>query len=262
MGGSKNYSGAVKLSHMAACAASSGAGVVRTIVPEDIAPFVAPYLLESTLFTVPSESFRAKFSEKAMIKATEKLDSMCVGMGMTDDPETGKIVRWLLKNFKGTLVIDADGLNSVKDDPACIKDHVCKAVILTPHTGEFSRLCGRSRGEIERDPISYCRRFAKDHNVVLLLKGPATIVTDGDETLIVNAGTAGMATAGSGDVLSGVIASVCGYNESSVLSVSCAAQICGVAAELSEKDISAVCHTASDTVAYIKRAITKITREN
>ena len=260
MGGSKNYSGAVKLSNIAACAASSGAGVVRLIVGEEIADWVAPYILESTLTTVPSKNGAAVYDESALDAAIKRLNSLSVGMGMTDCEETGKIVEYLLKNFYGTLVIDADGLNSIKDDVSVLKNAVCKKVVLTPHVAEFSRLIKKTKGEIEQDPIGLSRAFAKKHGVILLLKGTATIVTDGSETLVVSAGTAGMATAGSGDVLSGVLAAMVGYSEPGVLSVACAAQICGRAAEIAERDISPIAHTASDTVKYIKQALTEISR--
>lgn len=255
LGGSESYSGAVKLSNLAAIAASSGAGVVRLIVSKDIAPYVAPYLLESTLYTVNGENGHAVFDERSLVEATNKLNSLAVGMGMTDCEDTRKIVTHLLKTFTGTLIIDADGLNSIKSDVSVLKDAAAKKVILTPHTGEFSRLLNKTRAEIEEDPIAIAKTFAKEYGVILLLKGPSTIVTDGESVFVINKGTAGMATAGSGDVLSGVISAIHGYNEPTALSVACAAYICGLSAELAEKDISVISHTASDTVAYIKRAI-------
>ncbi len=257
IGGSDHYSGAAKLANVAACACVSGAGVVRLIVPESIKDYVAPFLLESTLFTLPSENGRAIFDEAAMENAVKKLDSVAVGMGMTDSDETRKIVEYLLKNFKGNLIIDADGLNSIKDCPEVLKDTSAN-VIITPHLGEFSRLIKVSSSVISDDPLRYAKAFAKEYKVKLLLKGPTTIVTDGEEAFLVDRGTAGMATAGSGDVLSGVLAAFSGKGKASLKAVALGAFACGYAAEIASEDICDIAYVASDTARFIKRAICEI----
>ena len=257
MGGSENFSGAVKLANVAAAACSSGAGVVRLVVGENIKNYVAPYLLESTLFTLGSDGKNIVFDENELFNAINKLDSLAVGMGFGDNEETKKVVSFLLKNFKGELIIDADGLNALKNDVSVFLCAAPSHIVITPHTREFSRLSGHSDQEILADPLTCAKNFAKRHNVTVLLKGATTVVTDGKAVFLVDRGDAGMATAGSGDVLSGVLSAISGY-VGGVSAVYCAPFICGLAAELARTEICEISHTASDTANYVKKAISKI----
>jgi len=111
------------------------------------------------------------------------------------------------------LVADADGLNVLAQDfraSAAAWSDISESSprILTPHPGEFARLCGSSISEVERDRESVARQFAVDHNVLVVLKGPGTIITDGDRLAVNSTGNSGMGTGGSGDVLTGLLAAV------------------------------------------------------
>ena len=131
-------------------------------------------------------------------------------------------------------------------------------MILTPHPKEMERLCGIPVEEILRDPIRCAEEFARAHGVILLLKGPCTVVTDGEKTYLVNRGCAGMATAGSGDVLSGILAGLLGYAEASPLTVAAGAYLAGRAGELAEQESNAFSMTAGDTVRCIPKALSEI----
>jgi len=131
-------------------------------------------------------------------------------------------------------------------------------VILTPHPKEMERLCGRSVREILENPIAIASDYAKKHGVCLLLKGSTTVVTDGNETYLVDRGCAGMATAGSGDVLSGALAGLLGYAPPTALAVACGAYVAGRAGELAEREVNPISMLASDTVAHIPQAIGEI----
>ena len=98
------------------------------------------------------------------------------------------------------IVIDADGLNILSK----IKN-IKPNIILTPHLKEFSRLTNIDIETISQDPINIAKNYAKQYKIILLLKGPSTIITDGDKVYLINTGCSGMATAGSGDVLTGII---------------------------------------------------------
>ena len=137
----------------------------------------------------------------------------------------------------------------------------CK-VILTPHLKEFERLSGFSINEIEKDKNNITKNFAKKYNVILLLKGPITLITDGTQIIEVNRGCPGMATAGSGDVLSGILVGLLGYNAPSVLAIAASAYIAGLAGELAQKEINDISMIASDTVKHIPEAINKIREKN
>ena len=125
---------------------------------------------------------------------------------------------------------------------------------------EFSRLSGLSISEIESDPITHAKAFAKEYGVVLLLKGCTTIVTDGEIVYLSNRGSAGMATAGSGDVLAGVLAGLCGYLKPNAVTVASGAYLAGMAGELAEEKRGAVSMIASDTVCEISNALQVLTK--
>ncbi len=180
-----------------------------------------------------------------------------MGMGLTED--TGALVRWLLINYTGTLVLDADALNALaRTDPALLRQRTAKTV-LTPHNMEFSRLSGRSIEAILAAPVPLAEAYAKENGVTLLLKGPATVITDGERTVFTDRGCPGMATAGSGDVLSGLLTALCGYNEDPFLAAAAAAYINGRAGELAAERYGDVGMTAGDTAGCIAAAVKELT---
>ncbi|MBR1891287.1 MAG: NAD(P)H-hydrate dehydratase [Clostridia bacterium] len=257
-GGSKRYSGAVKLAAMAQAAVYSGCGISRLICPDNLSSSVTPYILESTLYPVASDGESAVFDQKSLSGAIKGLNALSVGMGLGDGQDIGSIVKYLLSFEDLKLCIDADGLNALSKDMTVLSEKKTRSVVLTPHLGEFSRLTKLDKNSIVSDPIAVCKRFATQYGVTLLLKGGSTIVTDGETAYIVKRGTPGMATAGSGDVLSGVIAGLLGYNGVSPLTVSCAAFVCGVSAEIGSENIADIAYSAGDTVANLKAAVTKV----
>ena len=260
MGGCIEYSGAVKLANLSSSSLVSGAGVVRLIVPKEIAVSVMPYLLEQTLFPIESKNGHMLFDENVIDKALEKLKALAIGVGWGESIDNEKILKYILETKDIPIVIDADGLNTLaKMDKSILNKTKCK-VILTPHLKEFSRISGYSLEEIEDNKEELATDFAKKYNVILLLKGNKTIVTNGKETYIVNRGCPGMATAGSGDVLSGILVGILGYNEPNVLTVAGGAYLAGLAGELAQKNLNDISMRASDTISKIPEAINEIRR--
>ena len=261
IGGCREYSGAVKLANMSCAALRSGCGVATLAVPESIADSVAPYLLESTLFPLPDKEGHMLADLDMIDRALEHRSAVAIGMGWGKSAENAKILEHILKSHTLPIIIDADGLNTLSAmDTSVFKDTKCK-VVLTPHLMEFSRLSGYSIHDIEQDPIVHAMEYAKNNRVILLLKGSCTIVTDGVEVLLVDRGCVGMATAGSGDVLSGILCGLLGFLPYSPLSIACGAYIAGLAGELAEKEINEVSMLASDTVAHIGKAISMIIKQ-
>lgn len=260
LGGSLPYSGAPKLSALAAAALRSGCGISRLAVPASIVNGVLPYLLETTLCPMPCYNGFLSYDEDALKRAFLGASSGAVGMGMGQTPENEEILSWMLQNLSIPLVIDADGLNTIAQMDLNLLHQTDCDVILTPHPKEFSRLSGYSVSEILNDPISHARQFAKEFGCILLLKGTSTVITDGNDTIVVARGCGGMATAGSGDVLSGVIASLLAWSHEDLLySVAAAAHLCGLAGEIAEQRIGSIAMIASDTVAAIPEAIHRMT---
>lgn len=258
MGGCVEYSGAAKLAALSLSSLKSGCGVSRLIVPDGIKGSVMPYLLESTLFPMPDEGGKMTFAPEKLDEALHGIKAAAIGMGWGRSGEYEKILEYVLRNFEINLVIDADGLNTLSEtDKSILRETRCR-VCLTPHLKEFERLSGVRCEEILENPIDCAKRFAERYGVVLLLKGTATIVTDGKEVFLTDRGCPGMASAGSGDVLSGILAGIFGYTEVSARSAAAGAYIAGRAGELAEAEEGAVSMTSSDTVRHISEAIKEI----
>lgn len=258
LGGCTEYAGAAKLANLSASALRAGCGVATLIVPESIVNSVSPYLLESTLATLPDEKGHVLFDSQRLDDLLAGKKALAIGMGWGKSSENAKILAHVLKNHKLSLVIDADGLNTLAEmDKELLKSTEC-AVLLTPHLKEFERISGYSMAEIQGDPIGCAKAYAKKNGVCVLLKGACTVVTDGNETILVNRGCAGMATAGSGDVLSGILAGLLGYSSVNPLTAACGAYIAGLAGERAEKEKNPVSMIASDTVGKIPEAVSMI----
>lgn len=244
MGGSLEFSGAIKLANLSLSALRSGSGLVRVIVEENLKDAILPYLLEQTLFILDNN----------LNKALNNLDVLAVGMGWGQDESRTQYLEYILKNFTGKLIIDADGLNILAKNLNWLEKTKAK-IVLTPHLKEFSRLTGLTVEKIKEHSLEYAQDFARKHNIILLLKGSSTIVTDGVTTYLVESGSPGMATAGSGDVLSGIIAGFLGYNSYTPLSVAAAAYLAGLAGSLATKKYTDIASIASDQIEFIPEAI-------
>ena len=260
VGGSKKYSGAIRLAGMAGAAMRSGAGVVKLAVPDVLWPVVAPAVLESTVFPLADDGSEIVFDEKQFAELTGNVRTAAFGMGIGTGEGAAKALAWLLENYKGTLIVDADGLTLLsRMDTETIRRAACR-LVLTPHIKEFSRLTGLEIPEILDSPAGYAEAYAKETGAVVLLKGPATVVTDGARTRIVDAGCPGMATAGSGDVLSGILAAAAAVAEP-LEAAAAAAYINGKAGELAQRHSGSVSMTAGDTAGCVGEVVRRLETE-
>lgn len=251
MGGSTSFSGALKLASMSASALRSGAGLVRVILEENLKDAIMPYILEQTLHVLNDD----------LDIALQKLDVLAVGMGWGQDTSRHEYLEYILNNYSKKLILDADALNILAKNLNLLNNTKAQ-IILTPHLQEFARLLNISAEKIQENCEQYAEYFARKHNVILLLKGHTTIVTDGKITYLVESGSPGMATAGSGDVLSGIIAGFLGYNTYNPLSVAAAAYLAGLAGTLATKKYTDIAAIASDQIEFIPEAIKIIRSEH
>ena len=137
---------------------------------------------------------------------------LAVGPGISRHPETAEFVRTVVQKSSTPIVLDADGLNAFEGKEAEL-DGRGRTLVLTPHPGEMARLTGLSTAAIQRDRINVARTFAREHELILVLKGDRTIVARPDGEAWVNTtGNPGMATGGTGDVLTGIIAGMLAQN--------------------------------------------------
>ena len=259
IGGCMEYTGAIKLANMSSTALRAGCGVIRVIVPKSIEISIAPYLLEQTIFPIENdEEQKMKFSKEEIDKALEKLKAVAIGMGWGKGRDNEKILEYILQTKEIHCVIDADGLNTLSHMNLDILQKTKCKVILTPHLKEFERLSKISIEKIKENPVEIARNFANKYQVILLLKGSTTIVTDGTTTYLVKRGCPGMATAGSGDVLSGVLAGILGYHEANAKIVAAGSYLAGIAGELAQEKYTDISMKASDTIEMIPEAIKRI----
>lgn len=206
--GSRNMTGCVYLCNQAAVEA--GAGLVTAAFPDCIYAAVTPKLNEPLMLPLPSNEIgRISLSATDILNETiRNYSAIAIGCGIGVDEDTKRIVRFILKNAKCPLVLDADALNCLADDPSILKNTSCD-VLITPHPGEMARLTKKNIPEIQSDRMNTASAFAKEYGVTVLLKGNGTIIADRDGRIAINTtGNPGMARGGSGDVLTGMIAAL------------------------------------------------------
>ncbi|MEM8733254.1 MAG: NAD(P)H-hydrate dehydratase [Planctomycetota bacterium] len=206
IGGSRGMAGAISLCAQAAL--HGGAGLVSVATPEPVAGVVAsmhPSYMTHALGAIDG-CFDAVSHETAS-RLTVGQDAVAMGPGLGQAESAQQFARTMFQTIQAPLVLDADGLNAMVDTDLLAQAGNA-ARILTPHPGEFARLTGRSVGETEQDRESAALNFAKELSLVLVLKGADTIVTDGEQLAVFEFRNSALATGGSGDVLTGIIAAL------------------------------------------------------
>lgn len=205
IGGSAGMTGAVMMS--AGAALRAGAGLVTAAIPKSLLPVVESGLLE--VMTIPLDETRqetiALDALPAIANIMETMSVCAIGPGMSRYSEANAILRFVLEKADMPVVIDADGLNALEGNHEILKNRQIP-VVLTPHPGEMARLIGKSIEEVQSNRMELARTFAAEHGVTLVLKGNKSIVATPSGEIYINiTGNPGMATAGSGDVLCGLI---------------------------------------------------------
>ena len=239
--GSKRYAGAAVLSLKGAL--RSGCGYVKLTSCEYVKSLLVTKLPQVIFLDEPDLTSQA----------------IAIGMGMGATRETYNAVEYLLKNYCGSLIIDADGLNALSGfGTDILKEKTCK-VILTPHTKEFSRLTKLSVGEILKNPVEISKEFSKVYGVTMLLKGAASIICEGDRVAINMRGTTALSKGGSGDILSGFMCGCLARGLAPFDAASCAAYTLGVSAEIASAERTDYCATADDIIKNLHFSVKHLT---
>lgn len=227
--GSDGFTGAAYI--CAQGAVRSGAGLVTLCCSKEIQSILSSKLIESMTMS---------FNEKDKIKEIiEKSDAIAIGPGMGDTELTYNLLQYIINNSTKPLVVDADGINVLEDRVDILKNKKSD-LIITPHLGEMARLTGLSIDYIKQNRLEVSQKFAKDYNVIVLLKGYNTIITDGSTTVINPTGNSAMASGGMGDCLTGMIASFIGQGYKPMKAAYIAAFIHGYCGEELSKDMFCV----------------------
>ncbi len=225
----------------------SGAGLVTTHVPKCGYDIMQTALPEAMVMTDFNSSFVTKIEDDV-----SKYDAIGVGPGIGTASETRMMLRTVFAEFKKPLVIDADALNIVSAQKDFLRN-IPAGSVLTPHPKEFERLFGKTADDFARMDLALSK--AKELNCVIILKGHHTLIASSDGTAFFNStGNAGMATGGSGDVLTGIIASLLAQNYSSLDASILGAHIHGLSGDIAASQLSQEAMIAGDIIDHIPAA--------
>ncbi|EFI42094.1 NAD(P)H-hydrate dehydratase [Peptoniphilus sp. oral taxon 386] len=223
-----------------------GSGLVYNIVPRDILEIMSIKYVEPIV-----KSFN---KNSDMLDFLNNMDSILIGPGIGLDDTSEKKVKDVLSLDKN-IVVDADGLTHLAKNLNVLENRREFSTVLTPHVGEFSRLTGISHDEINKNREKLAMEFAKRYKVILLLKGNRTVVTNGKDIYINKTGNPSMATAGSGDVLSGILVSLVGRKIELFKASSMATNIHGAAGDLARDALSEESVIASDIILFLSKVL-------
>lgn len=209
--GAAGYYGAPALSALAHLRA--GGGYARLAAPRSVVPHLASIAPE-VVFVPQPETPAGTLSLEALeglVELAAGLDFTVVGPGLSLHAEAQDLARRLVAAVPGPVLVDGDGLSALAADPGLLRTRPAGTTVLTPHPGEMARLTGLSIAEITADPIPVVQRTARDLGVIVVLKGAHSLIGMPDGRVFINgSGNSGMATAGSGDVLTGTISALSG----------------------------------------------------
>ena len=255
-GGSVGYTGAPYLT--ASAAVRSGCGLVYLGVPDSIWQTEAAKCVSAMPFPLPANR-RGGLSHRALPELLARLegcDVLALGPGLGRNASAQHLVRELLRKTEKPVVLDADGINALEGHIDILDQRRGRVTILTPHDGEFARL-GEDLSQGDRAGIA--RTFAREHGCVLVLKGHRTVTAGPEGNVLVNTtGGSGLAKGGSGDVLTGLIASLLAQGASPVMAAAGAAWLHGRAGDLAEKARTAWCVTPEDVIATFPGAFSEL----
>ncbi len=255
--GSRGKTGAAHLSAVGAL--RSGAGLVTIATPAwcqpVLAAMAAEYMTEGLAET--ADGLDPDGVDRVLEWAR---DVVAIGPGLGRADRTRHFIRQLVDRATMPLVIDADGLNAFSDDPDRLAGREGRDVIITPHPGEMGRLVGMSTEEVQSSRLEIARNFAVAHHVYVVLKGHRTLIATPDERVFINpTGNPGMATGGTGDVLTGMIAGWLAQLLDAEAACKLAVYLHGMAGDLAEADEGEVAMTAADVAGHLGDAIMELT---
>ncbi len=255
--GSLGKTGAAALTALAAL--RSGAGLLTVACPARVLPVVAS--LAPEFMTIPlHDTAEGQVGESALEQVLAvPADLIAVGPGLGTGPGARALVRGLLEEAGVPLVLDADALNVFADEPSALRGRDGLDVVITPHPGEMARLTNRTPEEVQDNRLDVAREFATSHGVYVVLKGHRTLVATPEGQVSINlTGNPGMATGGSGDVLTGMIAAWCAQLLDPQAGCQLAVYLHGVAGDLAEADMGEQALIASDIIEHLGDAVAEV----
>jgi NAD(P)H-hydrate epimerase len=255
VGGSVGKAGSVAMAGMSAL--RSGAGLATVATAKSVLPTVAGFHQE-----LMTEPLAETADGTIAIRANERLDKLvegksvlAIGPGISRFPETSELVRTLASKSQVPIVLDADGLNAFEGRTNELSGKG-RLLAITPHPGEMARLAQCSTAEVQKDRLGVARKFARDHELIVVLKGHRTLVVQPDgEAWVSTTGNPGMSTGGTGDVLTGMVAAFIAQNPRSPLLAVCAAvHLHGLAGDVMRESVGEHSMVATDLLRGLPEA--------
>ena len=235
--GSYNMPGAAVI--CAEAALKTGVGLLKCAFPKSIYSVMTSHLLQP-LFAPMSENESKTLSMGALTAVLEELkwaDSIAVGCGIGNNDDTQVLCNQIIRESEAPVVLDADGINSILLNIDVLRE--AKApIIITPHPGEMARLINEDVSYVQNHRIDVAKAFASEYGCTVVLKGANTIVTDGKSVFVNTTGNAGMAMGGTGDMLTGMVASFIAQGIIPLDAACCAVYIHGLCGDITAKEIS------------------------
>jgi ADP-dependent NAD(P)H-hydrate dehydratase len=251
--GSRGMSGAAVL--CGGSALRGGAGLVRVAVPQEVWPIVAAG--NPCLMTAPmSQDEHGRINAAAigdLVDLAQAYDVVALGPGLGQSTDLSALVATLVQQVSKPLVLDADGLNVIAARAEVLGKHA-GPVVITPHPGEFARLLHTDTAAVQARRQELAAEFAARHGLIVVLKGHDTVVTDGRRVYRNNTGNPGMATAGAGDVLTGLIAALLGQGLEPFAAAQLGVHVHGRAGDLARDELGERGLMATDLLSYLPRA--------
>ncbi|MBR5311063.1 MAG: NAD(P)H-hydrate dehydratase [Oscillospiraceae bacterium] len=249
--GSSNFPGAAALSAFGAM--RSGAGITTVATTEKVVSIIASRIPEATFLPLPENpdgTISAEAKEK-LLPYIEKYDAVLIGCGLGRGKDIAELVGFVLENASGTVVIDADGLNCISEDPSVLKK-AKEIPIITPHIGEMARFCGISIPETVENRISIASDAAKKYDAIVVLKDSSTVIAEPNGDVYFNStGNPGLSKGGSGDCLAGMIASFAAQGYIETACAVCGVYLHGLAADRAAEELSEYGMLPSDIPNYL-----------
>ena len=261
LGGSLGKAGAPGMAGMAAL--RSGAGLSTVATAKDVLHTVAGFYPE--LMTEPLEQTE-EGTISGKVSTRRRIDTLirgkrvlAVGPGISRNPETAKLVRSLVSKSEIPMVLDADGLNAFEGHAEELNGKG-RSLVITPHPGEMARLVGSSVAAVQRDRLNVARTFAREHGVIVVLKGHRTVIAEPAGVIWVNTtGNPGMATGGTGDILTGMVAGLIAQNPERIMeAVIAAVHLQGLAGDVACETMGEQSLVATDLLTALPEAFRQV----
>ncbi len=256
--GSYGMAGAAIMAGKAAL--RSGIGLLKIAVPKSIYPVCATNILESVYYPLEETSNGVISSKNTdfLLEMCEKSSAVVIGCGLSVCDDTKNLVQSVITNCEKPLVIDADALNCICNKPEILKNLKVPAII-TPHPGEMARLLHSTPKTVNSSRENTAINFAKKFGVVTVLKGAGTIIASPDGEVYINhTGNSGMATGGSGDVLSGIIGSLLAQGASPINAAAAGVFLHGTIGDLAAEKLGKISMLPTDMIDMIPTAYLKL----